>query len=109
MDPDGSRVTRLTLEQQFINDLTWEPRGRQIAFSTQTGIYLVGSDGTQLRQIVSDADGGGSEPTWSPDGGRIAFTSDRVGGLEIYSMNPDGTAQTRLTHAPASVRAHWGR
>jgi dipeptidyl aminopeptidase/acylaminoacyl peptidase len=33
--------------------------------------------------------------------GPIAFHSDRDGNYEIYSMNPDGTAQTRLTVNPA--------
>jgi hypothetical protein len=34
--------------------------------------------------------------------GKIAFTSGRDGNSEIYSMNPNGTAQTRLTNNPAS-------
>jgi Fibronectin type III domain/WD40-like Beta Propeller Repeat/PASTA domain len=29
--------------------------------------------------------------------GKLAFVSDRDGTLEVYSMNPDGSAQTRLT------------
>ena len=33
--------------------------------------------------------------------GKIAFTSDRDGNSEIYSMNADGTGQTNLTHNPA--------
>jgi Tol biopolymer transport system component len=36
-------------------------------------------------------------PTWSPDGSRIAFVSDRDGNSEIYVMNADGTRQRRLT------------
>ena len=39
-------------------------------------------------------------PTWSPDGRRIAFVSDRDGNHEIYVMNADGTGQTRLTDTP---------
>ena len=34
---------------------------------------------------------------WSPDGKRIAFASDRDGNWEIYTMNTDGSNQTRLT------------
>ncbi len=36
-------------------------------------------------------------PSWSPDGSRIAFTSNRDGKSEIYLMNPDGSGVTRLT------------
>jgi TolB protein len=36
-------------------------------------------------------------PAWSPDGQRIVFQSSRDGNSEIYVMNNDGSAQTRLT------------
>jgi Tol biopolymer transport system component len=38
------------------------------------------------------------DPAWSPNGRRIAFTSERDGGdREVYVMNADGTDQVRLT------------
>ncbi|MCH8862928.1 MAG: PD40 domain-containing protein, partial [Proteobacteria bacterium] len=36
-------------------------------------------------------------PVWSPDGIRIAFMSRREGNNAIYTMNADGSNQTRLT------------
>ena len=36
-------------------------------------------------------------PAWSPDSKRLAFYSDRDGNAEIYVMNADGSAVTRLT------------
>ena len=39
-------------------------------------------------------------PTWAPDGGRIAFESDRSGNWDIWVMNPDGTGLTNLTQSP---------
>ena len=36
-------------------------------------------------------------PVWSPDGKRIAFTSNRDGHYEIYLMNADGSEQRNLT------------
>ena len=33
-------------------------------------------------------------PKWSPDGRRIAFTSNRDGDHEIYVMNADGSGVT---------------
>jgi dipeptidyl aminopeptidase/acylaminoacyl peptidase len=56
-----------------------------------------GSNPTRLT-VTSAFDG---FPTWSPDGSRIAFESDRDGNSEIYVMNADGSDQTRLTTDPA--------
>ena len=39
-------------------------------------------------------------PSWSPDGEKIAFDSSSdfsIENLEIYVMNADGSGQTRLT------------
>jgi TolB protein len=49
-------------------------------------------------------------PTWSPDGQKIVFTSDRAGAPNIYVMNQDGSNVVRLTTtaAPAQDRfASW--
>ena len=54
-------------------------------------------DGTSVSRLIGSADID-SGPTWSPDGTRIAFASDRYGSdSHIYVMNPDGTGVTRLT------------
>jgi Tol biopolymer transport system component len=37
------------------------------------------------------------QPSWRPDGGKIAFTSNRSGNYDIWTVNPDGTGLTRLT------------
>jgi len=50
--------------------------------------------GTRLR-ITTDP-GDDLNPTWSADGRRIAFTSDRRGRREIYLKNPFGTAAEEL-------------
>jgi Tol biopolymer transport system component len=36
-------------------------------------------------------------PTWSPDGTRIAFTSSRDGDQDIWRMRPNGSNKTKLT------------
>ena len=41
------------------------------------------------------------DPSFSSDGSRIAFDSDRDGNLEIYVMDADGSNQTRLTETEA--------
>ena len=48
------------------------------------------------------------EPAWSPDGTRIAFTSDRTGRSGIYVMRSDGTRTRRLSISDAGdVRPSW--
>ena len=44
------------------------------------------------------------QPTWSPDGTKIAFgRSD-----EIYTVNADGTGLRQVTDAPGSESPEWG-
>src|SRR5437867_97411 len=52
----------------------------------------------------------GSAPGSLPGlNGKIAFVSSRDGGLDIFSMNPDGSGQTHLTHTPnfREVQPSW--
>jgi TolB protein len=61
---------------------------------------------TQLTQTCKPA--ADNAPAWSPDGQKIVFQRnlgptdpDPVkGGVEIWTMNADGSDQTRLTHYP---------
>jgi TolB protein len=49
---------------------------------------------------------------WSPDGGAIAFTSERDGNPEIYSLDltKDGAAPVRLTRSPGlDADPSWSR
>ena len=46
-----------------------------------------------------------SESAFPGDSGKIAFTSNRDGNLEIYAMNADGSDVKRLTDNPAEDSA----
>jgi Tol biopolymer transport system component len=54
------------------------------------------ADGSNLKRLTDHPDDD-RWPTWSPDGTRIAFQSDRDGNWEIYLMNADGSGLFRLT------------
>ena len=53
-------------------------------------IYIMNPDGSG-RINLTRHDAQDSEPTWSPSGKHILFTSDRDGIDDLYRMNADGT------------------
>jgi hypothetical protein len=78
----------------------------KIAFSRNGQITLKNfgdlAGGTAITSI-----GDNEDPAWSADGLRIAFTSDRTGSIQVWTMNADGSGQTQFsseggdTSAPA--------
>jgi len=67
---------------------------------------------TQARLFISNADGSGEraltqadsfdyDPSWSPRGDWVVFTSERAGSADLYRIHPDGTGLDRLTDDPA--------
>ncbi|MFF3852940.1 VWA domain-containing protein [Micromonospora sp. NPDC002575] len=63
------------------------------------GLYLRRPDAPPLRLV--GAPGTVAHPALSPDGRRVAFTSDRAGNADIWLVDVDGTGLRRLTDHPA--------
>jgi uncharacterized protein YraI len=94
----------------------FSPDGKKIAVAYRQHdhweIHVVNADGSgraRLTETPIDVTLAGKPawnnvaPTWSPDGSKIAFLSDRSGRWEIWTMNADGSNPRQLL--PASVRA----
>lgn len=68
-----------------------------IAFSRRSGIWVIQSDGTQLRLAGRRS----SQPAWSADGARIAYLHvSHRGNWNIWTMAADGSNKTRVTSSP---------
>lgn len=103
MNPDGTGVKQLTFGTHE-DQPAWSPDGSRIAFFGNTGsypaVFVMNADGTNIKELVKGmgpAPYGGTQlyfvgqPTWSPDGLKIGFTSDVSGHHEIFTVNTDGT------------------
>ena len=79
----------------------------RIAFSSyragESEIYIMNADGSEVTCLTDSAERS-NQPTWSPDGRRIAFVRREDGdNLEIFAMNAAGSGQVRLTALPFSL------
>ncbi|MGV3577881.1 amidohydrolase family protein [Brevundimonas sp.] len=84
-----------------VTEGTWmaldvSPDGREIVFDLLGDIYVMPIEGGQARVIASGV-AWDMQPKYSPDGTRIAFTSDRDGGDNIWVMNRDGSNPTQVS------------
>jgi TolB protein len=67
-------------------------------------IYTVDLNTGQQTRLTTDG-GIDTEPSWSPDGQTIIFTSDRGGSPQIYRVSPAGGPQQRVTFNAGSYNA----
>jgi Tol biopolymer transport system component len=103
----GGRLRKISPDTLKVLRFSLSPDNRMIAFHGAVGsrdleIYVMGTDGTELRPLTDNQRIQDRDPKWSPDSRRIAFVTDRDGNREIYVMNADGSAPTNISRNLAS-------
>ena len=118
MDDDGKNQRNLTNHPDRDLAPSWSPDGKRIVFCSDrdghphrvpdwfaSEIYVMDADGSNPQNRTNHPSDDTS-PSWSPDGKRIAFVSDRdrlldIHGFptsEIYVMDADGENPQNLTN-----------
>ncbi|HYM77661.1 MAG TPA: hypothetical protein VE377_16935 [Candidatus Dormibacteraeota bacterium] len=102
MNSDGSGAKKLTdAKNGDACGPVWSADGKKIAYyafaltqpSRNPEIWVMDADGSNPKKLIDH----GMDPSWSPDGRQLVFSSHRDGIFQIYAMNADGSNVRRLT------------
>jgi TolB protein len=111
MDALGKQHQRLTAFHRDDWNALPSPDGKTIAFvSDREGpprIFLMKSDGTQLRRLTdrAEADTDEEAPSWSPDGTTIAYVAAVAGKSSQVWLHDLGTSKARaVTPTPIGAK-----
>jgi hypothetical protein len=78
----------------------WSPDGSRVVHARRNSPYelrISGLSGSSLRLVA-----GGTQPRWSPDGGRIAYWA---GG--VYTISPDGSGAKLVSEKPTKQNSYY--
>ena len=102
----------LVTSDQVQTSPAWSPDGQRIALMVRRhdhwDIAVMNRDGSGLTALTGTGPVAGAKavdnvaPTWSPDGSRIAFLSNRSGEWRVYVMNADGSGQRKMLDTPVT-------
>ncbi len=114
MDADGKNPKNLTRDPRYHGTPSWSPYGNRITFmtltlvniqlvvKTDTDIMVMGANGGEIMNVTNRPLAKNSDPSWSPNGKKIAYSASPKPGLwlpprNIHLINVDGTDPAALT------------
>jgi dipeptidyl aminopeptidase/acylaminoacyl peptidase len=106
------------LQVQWIRELALSPDGKLLAFAVRradieknrwtSNLWLLSTAEGGSPRPLTNTPGTNAQPTFSPDGKRIAFVSDRGGDRQIWVIPVDGGEAIQLTRiATGAARPLW--
>jgi len=98
MGADGSSPRRITFQGGYNTSPCWSPKGDLIAYVGREqgfNVFTLNLKTNQVRQITSG--GNNEDPSFSPDGRYLVFSSTRVGKPALFLADTTGEHQVQLT------------
>ncbi len=87
-------LTQLT-DALDVYSASLSPDGKKLAYFEDYSLYVVDLPGGETAEIDTRTDG--SSLDWSPDGGRLAFVSNRNDNADIYMLDVETMDQVQIT------------
>jgi len=108
LDPDAKKFYAAEHKLREEEKQTKKRRRYVWDFDAHMDIFEANLDGSNLKRLT-DAKGYDAEGSYSADGKRIVFCSNRSGekNLELYIMDADGTNVQRMTDTGYAVSPSW--
>lgn len=89
----------------LVTNYSLSPKGERTLFSARGDIFTAPIEKGATRNLTNSSGAHDKFPSWSPDGSRIAFISDKTGEEEIWVISQDGKqAAEQLTTGGNAMR-----
>jgi dipeptidyl aminopeptidase/acylaminoacyl peptidase len=105
VDLETGLITQITTGSRAKLSPVFSPTGRHVAYEADGDIWVVDLRTGESRPVTMTVfQARNSQPTWSPDGARLAFISNRGARSEVWSTGVEGDRHgaTQLTNDAAS-------
>ncbi|HVG37744.1 MAG TPA: DPP IV N-terminal domain-containing protein, partial [Pyrinomonadaceae bacterium] len=102
----ASNFTEIISEVGPLSPLAWTPEGRIVFRSDKDGaanLWTISADGSDRRQLTTEAQVDARGMCVTPDGEKIIFASARTGKLNLWQVDADGGNLTQLTTGEADA------
>lgn len=112
MDLGSGKTRRLTFSGSYNTDPQWSPAGDRITYVSRLGgrfqVFTISPDSGNPAQLTFEANN--ENPSWSPDGRQILFSSTRNKGKKcLYVMYANGQNQRLLiNYGQSDYFPFWG-
>jgi len=109
----GGPPVQLPTDLEGDHHISWSPDMKEVVFDAKEpegrhNVWILTVETGEVRRILPANDRGSNhQPTWSPDGSRIAFVSARADDAEIWVLSLEGGALQQVTENSARNGHPW--